>query len=83
MTKSTVLTFSEPGDFQAVYAAERWCAENGYSVGPGCAGSPRGLLRGEWLIAKWRSLTKQERAALHGQMTGDMRNGPVTITLKA
>jgi hypothetical protein len=83
MSDPIVMTFADVGDFQACYAAERWCAENGYSVGPGCVGSPRGLLRGDWLIAKWRNLTKQERAELDGQMTGDMRSGPVTIRVKA
>ncbi|MBP0589313.1 hypothetical protein J8I87_06185 [Paraburkholderia sp. LEh10] len=77
-----VMTFADKGDFAALHAAEQWCADNGYSVGSGCAGMPRGLLRGEWVIAKWRNLTGQEIAALDGRMTGDMRNGPVTVSVK-
>lgn len=73
------MTFADPGDFAAMRAAEQWCADNGYSVGCMQGYSPRGLLRGDWSISKWRNLTKQQRAELDGQMTGDMRGGPVTV----
>jgi hypothetical protein len=76
------MTFANTGDFAAMYAAEDWCKQNGYSVGSSQRGSPRGLLRGDWLIAKWRNLTAAERRQLDGQMTGDMRNGPVTVRVK-
>ncbi|WP_250467671.1 hypothetical protein [Caballeronia sp. GAFFF2] len=69
--------------FEAVYSAEAWCAENGYSVGAAQQGAPRGLLRGDFAIAKWRNLSPAERLSLDGTMTGDMRNGPVTIHIKA
>lgn len=77
-----VKTFDEPGDFESLYAAERWLAENGYSVGPGCAQShgKHGILKGEWLIAKWRNLTKQERAELDGVMIAH-RTGIATIRI--
>lgn len=78
-----VMTFADVGDFEAMYAAEQWCADNGYSVGAGQRGSPRGLLRGDFVIMKWRNLSAQERAELDGTMTGDMRNGPVTVSVKA
>jgi hypothetical protein len=44
-------------------------------------GAPRGILRGDAVIAKWRNLSHAERVALDGLMTGDMRHGPVTVTL--
>jgi hypothetical protein len=44
---------------------------------------PRGLLFGDYLISKWRGMNKAEISALHGVMDGDMRNGPVTVTIKA
>ena len=75
------LTFSNAGDFKAMQAAEDWCAERGISVGQRQRGDPRGLLRGDFLIAKWRNLTGKERAKLDGLMTGDMRNGPVVVGL--
>ena len=82
----TVVTFvQDAGDdtFTAMYAAEKWCAAEGISVGHSCGpGYPRGLLYGDFEIAKFRNLTAKERAALHGKMTGDMRAGPITIDLK-
>lgn len=78
-----VMTFADVGDFEAVRAAERWCDENGYSVGRMQGPDPRGLMRGDYEISKWRNLSGQQRAELDGQMAGDMRNGPVTIRVKA
>jgi hypothetical protein len=69
------------GDFSAYYDAEAWCAENGYSIGMMCGKLPIGILKGSYHIAKWRNLTKKEISALHGRMTGDMRNGPVTVEI--
>jgi len=74
--------FNEAGDFNAVNAAEKWCAENGISVGRMQRGDPRGLMYGDFDIQKWRNLDAKDRAALHGQMTGDMRNGPVVVRIK-
>lgn len=74
-------TFTQAGDFEASRAAEAWCAERGISVGHAERGSPRGLLYGEFDIAKWRNLSTRERCELHGQITGDMRNGPVTVEI--
>lgn len=79
----TTITFSQPGEFAALHAAEAWCEQAGYSVGQQQRGAPCGLRKGKFLIAKWRNLTVQERMACDGQMTGDMRNGPVVIKLKA
>ncbi|MYM92446.1 hypothetical protein [Duganella vulcania] len=75
--------FNQQGTFQALYAAQAWCEEHGISYGQSCAGGPTGLLFGHWdWIAKWRNLTVKERAALHGTIEGDMREGPVVIVLK-
>jgi hypothetical protein len=78
-----VIVFDVAGDFNAMRAAEHWCAEHGISVGRQQRGSPRGLLRGSWDIQKWRNLNAQERRDLDGTMTGDMKSGPVTIRMKA
>jgi hypothetical protein len=77
-----IKTFNETGDFAAVHAAEKWCSENGISVGTMQAGSPRGLKRGNYTISKWRNMFHEEIEDLDGTMTGDMRNGPVHIELK-
>ena len=76
------ITFSETGDFKAMRAAEEWCAQRGISSGQVQRDEPRGLVRGNVRIAKWRNLTNKERASLDGTMTGDMRSGPVRISLK-
>jgi hypothetical protein len=68
-------------DFAAVRRAEAWCEERGISVGRMDRYDVRGLLLGNFDIAKWHNLSERERQACHGRMTGDMRNGPVTVTL--
>ena len=75
------LTFDEPGTFNALYAAERWCDHNGYSRGSTDRSGVIGLMKGNYDIAKWHNLTKQERRACDGVMTGDFREGPVTVHL--
>lgn len=77
------IEFKERGDFAAVNIAEAWCAERGISVGRMQGTEPRGLLRGDFDVQKWRNLDDAERAALSGVMTGDMKHGPVFVTLKA
>lgn len=74
--------FSQAGTFEAARAAEAWCKERGISYGPSDRYAMRGLLYGDFLIAKWHNLNKSEIAALDGRMTGDMRNGPVVIEIK-
>lgn len=68
-------------DFAPMYAAERFLEACGFSIGHCQRGSPRGILFGDFDIQKWRNLTEADREALHGTMTGDMRAGPVTITI--
>lgn len=75
--------FDQEGDFNAFYAAQAWCDENGISYGSMQRNDPIGLMRGNYFISKWRYIEKKERDELDGTMTGDMRNGPVIITLKA
>ena len=73
--------FLQTEDFAASRAAEAWCAEHGYSVGRMQHSDPRGILKGDYDIAKWRNLNARERKALDGHMVGDMRHGPVTVTI--
>lgn len=78
-------TFSGAGDFTAMRAAEEWMRANGFSVGSACRGYPRGVLFGDYKIAKWRNLNRDEVAALHGVMRGnhkgEMRLGPIVVEL--
>lgn len=78
-----VMVFNEVGDFAATKAAERVLTAAGFSVGRSERGAPRGLLLGDFDIQRWRNLNKAERDALHGQVTGDGRNGPIFIHLSS
>ena len=76
-------TFDQKGTFEALYACQRWLTANGYSYGSTCCAEPVGVLKGDYVIAKWRNLTRQERAELHGTVDGDFREGPLVLRLKA
>lgn len=76
------ITFNFTGTFQALYQAQEWCSRNGISYGSLCGGMPVGLMRGDVSIAKWRNLTAKERSQCDGTMTGEFREGPVTIEMK-
>lgn len=78
-----VKVFAEVGDFAAMNAAEEWCASQGISVGRSERGKPRGLLYGDFDIAKWHNLRGHEIAALDGLMQGDGRNGPITVQIRS
>ena len=73
--------FTGSADWEAVKRAEKWCEENGISVGRMQRDDPRGLLYGSHDIQKWRNLSANHRATLDGTMTGDMRNGPVVVEI--
>lgn len=75
-------TFKGEAPFEALHACSQWLEERGYSRGSTCALYPTGVLFGDWDIAKWKNLTKKEIAALDGHITGDTRDGPVTLHLK-
>jgi hypothetical protein len=75
------VVFNNAGDFAAMYAAEDWCAKHGLSVGSSERGKPRGILFGDYAIAKWHNLRQADKDALHGTMSGDMRNGPITVAV--
>lgn len=79
---NTVKIFSQAGDFEAIRAAEAWCAEQGLSVGRMCGDEPMGLKKGSYDIQKWRNLSAEDRAGLDGTITGDKRNGPVTVSVR-
>jgi hypothetical protein len=73
--------FSDLGDFQASYAAERWLCSRGFSVGSSQAGAPRAIWYGDCYISKWRGLTAADKRDMDARMDGDGRSGPVRITL--
>lgn len=76
-----VKTFDQAGDFEAMHRAEQFLTAAGFSIGRMQGPAPRGILFGAYDIAKWRNLNAGQRDALHGEMTGSMRNGPVTVRI--
>lgn len=77
-----LVTFSGGDVFDALRAAEAWCAARGISVGRTDGRNPSGLLYGDFDIQKWHNLRAKERAALDGLLTGDKRHGPVTVSIR-
>lgn len=87
MVQTETTTFSNTGEtFSALYAAEAWLRENGYSYGSMCGpGNPIGFIHGDHAIAKWRNLSKSDIAELDGQIecrNGSYRDGSVVILFK-
>lgn len=74
-------TFSQTGPFTAVTAAEEYLRKRGFTVGQMQGDAPRGIRLGDCNIPKWRSLTTSDIRALHGAITGNSRNGPITVDL--
>lgn len=77
-----------PGvDFSAVNDAEAFLLDRGFCFGPACQdpdgkAKPQGVMYGRgWRIAKWKHLTPQEQAQLHGTITGDHRKGPARVAI--
>jgi hypothetical protein len=85
VTPAFTRTFDFPGDFTAFNAAVSFLRARQFSVGPLQGPDPVGILFGpQIVIAKWRHLSKAQRDALHGIITGaDKRGGPVTVEIYA
>ena len=79
--KNISKTFISKGDFAAFYLAEIWLKNHGFSLGSMQRDDPIGVMYGEYTISKWRHLNDTDRALLHGQLTGDKRNGPVILEI--
>lgn len=76
------IVFNGNGEtFSALYEAEKWLRDNGYSVGSSCIGCPTGVVKGDAYISKWRNMTAEEKDALDGTLTAG-REGPATLLLK-
>lgn len=77
---SARMTF-DGDEFAGLAKAEAFATECGLSIGRMQRDEPMGLMFGDFDIQKWRNLRPAERAALHGQITGSKRTGPVHVTL--
>jgi hypothetical protein len=74
-------TFETKGDFEAFNQANAFLRAHGFSHGPGSIELPQGVMFGAYFIAKWPSITAADRDALDGLMSGDGRNGPITVEI--
>lgn len=85
MSEVLEFTFSQEGDFEAVYAAEAFLKTAGFSYGSMQRGDPRAIVFGDHgALPKWRDIRSHEREELDGQMlapTGSSRNGPIKIII--
>lgn len=79
-----VIEFENTGQtFGAMYAAERWLYENGYSYGSTDRGSYVPIVKGEYnLPQKWYNLSKSDIENLSGVIhSTDYRDGKVEVRL--
>lgn len=53
----------------------------GFSIGSRQRGSPTGIMYGDYLISKWRSMSEVEREELHGRIFADRE--PVSVYFPA
>jgi hypothetical protein len=75
------MVFKADGDFGAFYAAEKWCCDNGYSVGSMERDRPIGLAKGNYDISKWHNLGS-DKQLLDGVIAeGSKRENDVTVII--
>lgn len=75
-------TFKVDGDFGAFYAAEKWCKDNGYSVGSMERERPIGLAKDASYVSKWCNLSGSDKKILDGVIAeGSKRNNDVTVII--
>lgn len=77
--------FKAEGDFVSMYLAHAWLKERGYDYGSTSATFPVAVMKGDYndydLPWKWKNFTAKQMNMVHGTITGNMRNGPVVVTL--
>ena len=74
--------FDQQGTWAALHEAQEWLTLNGYSYSSTCSMGPVGILKGDYVIAKWHNLSRKERAELDGTLDGNFREGPLVLRLK-
>jgi len=68
--------------FDSEYLAEKFLEEKGYSVGRMQAGSPRGFMKGNYDIMKWRNLDRNDKAGLDGILVSYSKDRTVAYFFK-
>jgi len=78
----TEIKFDVPGTWHALWAAEKWCTDNGWEYGSGDHPNPIAISNGPYnYTQKWHNFTKYEKDNVFGIITGSMREGPMTIRI--
>ena len=73
--------FAADGDFGAIYAAENWLKENGYSYGSMERNWPIGIAKGDCYISKWTNLG-EDMKLLDGVIAeGSKRDSDVIVII--
>jgi hypothetical protein len=69
--------------FSGIYAAEKWCKEQGYTIGSMERSKPIGLKKDCSYISKWSNMTSSEHKMLDGviEPVGSFRNGDAEVTI--
>lgn len=78
-----IKTFPNTGDdFSGLYAAKDWLQENDFAIGSPQRDAPLGIKKDkDSYVPKWGNMDDDEIESLDGKMTGNYRNGTVTVEL--
>lgn len=75
--------FKQAREWATLNAAHAWCESRGVSYGSTDRTRTIALIaRPDVLVAKWHNLTSKERATVDGTITGDAREGPLSLRIK-
>ena len=82
---SKKIYFNNVGTFEALYSAQAWLSSNGYGYGSSSVGNPIAITEGDYyakdLPHKMKNFAKEDYTKIVGVITGDIRNGPVSIEI--
>ncbi len=78
-------SFTQVGTWEAYNAAKEWVKSRGFTYGSTCAMLPLALVKGDYdatpLPWKWKNFRNGDERFIDGTMTGDFREGPITVRL--
>jgi len=78
-------TFNNEGTFEAYWAALAWARAKGFEESSMSHPLPTALVKGSFeesdLPEKWKNFKPRHAEMVDGTITGDLREGPVTVKL--
>ena len=78
---SVNIVFKGDGPFVALWKAEAFLKECGFSFGSWQRGAPTACMFGDYSVSKWRNLNHDKRREVHATLTGDHRRGPLIFEM--